>query len=94
MRFAIKIDENFKFCYLHFFFLEQEQVNGVPQLVFAVKVDCSNMGLTELPKTLPMMTISLNISNNNVKYRMSNCLCKADRLFCNVENIKRFPLIF
>lgn len=40
--------------------------DGGQQLVFAAKVDCSSMGLTEVPKALPMMTISLNISNNSV----------------------------
>lgn len=43
----------------------EEKEDG-PQLVFAAKVDCSGLGLTELPKNLPVMTLSLNVSNNNV----------------------------
>lgn len=36
------------------------------KLEFAAKVDCSGLGLIELPKTLPAMTTTLNVSNNNV----------------------------
>lgn len=35
-------------------------------LIFTCKVDCSGLGLKELPINLPNNTISLNISNNNV----------------------------
>lgn len=35
-------------------------------LIFTCKVDCSGLGLKELPSNLPNNTISLNISNNNV----------------------------
>lgn len=31
-----------------------------------VRVDCSSMGLVELPEFLPANTVSLNVSNNNV----------------------------
>lgn len=36
------------------------------RMLYALKVDCSNLGLTSLPKTLPETTIALNVSNNNV----------------------------
>ena len=35
-------------------------------LVFAAKVDCSNLGLTSLPELLPGKTLSLNVTNNSV----------------------------
>lgn len=35
-------------------------------LVFAAKVDCSNLGLTSLPQNLPGTTLSLNVTNNSV----------------------------
>lgn len=34
--------------------------------IFTAKVDCSNLGLEELPKNLPTNTWSLNVSNNKV----------------------------
>jgi Leucine-rich repeat (LRR) protein len=40
--------------------------NGEDSLVFIAKVDCSNLGLTELPSKLPNNTHSLNISNNSI----------------------------
>lgn len=36
------------------------------RMVYALKVDCSNLGLTSLPQTLPETTVALNVSNNNV----------------------------
>lgn len=36
------------------------------ELVFLTSVDCSNLGLTELPPILPEHTLSLNISNNSI----------------------------
>lgn len=45
---------------------EAERMSYDETLIFSAKVDCSNLGLTELPMTLPHMTISLNVSNNNV----------------------------
>lgn len=44
-------------------YVENEQGT---RMVYAIKVDCSNLGLTVLPKTLPETTIALNVSNNNV----------------------------
>lgn len=52
-------------AFLFLKFSLQQQMNG-QQLEFAAKVDCSGLGLTELPKDLPMMTMTLNVSNNNV----------------------------
>ncbi|XP_031628091.1 protein halfway [Contarinia nasturtii] len=34
--------------------------------VFSAKVDCSNLGLTSLPKTLPENTLTLNVTNNEI----------------------------
>jgi hypothetical protein len=48
-----------------FFFLPQNQDIGSP-VIFTAKVDCSNMGLFQLPERLPANTIELNVSNNNV----------------------------
>lgn len=36
---------------------------------FSAKVDCSNLGLTSLPKTLPDNTLTLNVTNNEVSDR-------------------------
>lgn len=41
--------------------------NGETAFHFTAKVDCSNLGLIELPDKLPMDTIELNVSNNNVR---------------------------
>lgn len=46
-------------------FQENEQEGGA-HLFMALKVDCSGMGLTELPEKLPVDTLHLNVSNNNV----------------------------
>lgn len=40
--------------------------NGETYFQFTAKVDCSNLGLIELPDKLPTGTIELNVSNNNV----------------------------
>lgn len=53
----------------YWFSLLQQQVGG-PQLEFAAKVDCSNLGLLEMPPTLPLMTLTLNVSNNNVGFTL------------------------
>lgn len=39
---------------------------GGSRLVFTAKVDCSGLGLINLPEKLPANTLSLNVSNNNV----------------------------
>jgi Leucine-rich repeat (LRR) protein len=39
---------------------------GENNLVLRTKVDCSNLGLSELPDKLPENTISLNVSNNRI----------------------------
>lgn len=46
--------------------LTYEQREDGTQLVFEAKVDCSNLGLTSLPKNLPGTTFSLNVTNNSV----------------------------
>lgn len=48
------------------FLVKLQQGEDGPKLVFAAKVDCSNMGLISLPDVLPLATITLNVSNNNV----------------------------
>ncbi|XP_055912289.1 protein halfway [Eupeodes corollae] len=40
--------------------------NDEPHLLFTAKVDCSSLGLIELPPILPDNTIFLNVSNNNI----------------------------
>lgn len=48
---------------------EAEQMDyekNAARLNFRAKVDCSGLGLTELPKQLPSYTVSLNVSNNNI----------------------------
>lgn len=39
---------------------------GENNLVLRTKVDCSSLGLSELPRKLPDNTISLNVSNNSI----------------------------
>lgn len=48
-------------------FVFDETVPAKQNLVLTfAKVDCSNLGLTELPAKLPASTIFLNVSNNNI----------------------------
>lgn len=47
-------------------------------MVLAPTVDCSNLGLTSLPKTLPWTTISLNVSNNSVSMSIKMIDSKRD----------------
>lgn len=46
--------------------------NGETSFEFAADVDCSNLGLIELPDKLPMNTLQLNVSNNKVIYNPTN----------------------
>lgn len=41
---------------------EQDEQN----LVFAARVDCSGLNLTQLPEHLPLDTVTLNVSNNKI----------------------------
>ncbi|XP_055297922.1 protein halfway isoform X2 [Sitodiplosis mosellana] len=45
---------------------ERMTYDGENNLVFAAKVDCSNLGLTSLPELLPGKTFSLNVTNNSI----------------------------
>ena len=47
--------------------LERLNYELSPNISFGAKVDCSRMQLINLPENLPVNTISLNVSHNNVK---------------------------
>lgn len=44
----------------------QSNSDDQTHLIFTAKVDCSGLGLVELPKSLPSNTLSLNVSGNKV----------------------------
>lgn len=64
MTFVVRIEykqkKNIYIVYFLVYFFQKKQFR------INARVDCSNMGLTELPKNLPVNTIFLNVSNNNV----------------------------
>lgn len=51
------------------------------RMVYALRVDCSNLGLTALPQTLPETTVALNVSNNNVGALLQRCLISKTNIF-------------